>query len=115
MVAFINGLFFLLFFAALVLNHNDPDPQVWMPLYGTAALFCVLYYKRKRVPIWLGGLFAIGCAVGSVYHALEVDTSRSLFGQEYFNESAGLLLCALWVGTLVRKTLKARQFMFITS
>ncbi|MCB0406462.1 MAG: hypothetical protein KDD51_16895, partial [Bdellovibrionales bacterium] len=39
-VAFINGLFFLLFFAALVLNHNDPDPQVWMPLYGTAALFC---------------------------------------------------------------------------
>ena len=36
-----NGLFLILFVGSAGAQLNDPDPWLWIGLYGVAAVFCV--------------------------------------------------------------------------
>jgi hypothetical protein len=50
---------FLLFAA---LQYNDPDPWLWVPIYGYASLVCFLYARGKR-PHFFAMLGMFGCLV----------------------------------------------------
>lgn len=42
-----NLVFAILFALFAVLQYNDPDPYLWIPIYGYACIVCYLNYKNK--------------------------------------------------------------------
>ena len=42
-----NYIFAGLFTIFALLQINDPDPYVWIPIYGVAALICIFNAKKK--------------------------------------------------------------------
>ena len=42
-----NYIFSGLFVVFALLQINDPDPYVWIPIYGVAALICIFNAKKK--------------------------------------------------------------------
>jgi hypothetical protein len=39
--------FALLFVYFVVVQYNDPDPEIWMPIYGIAVVACLSIYFKK--------------------------------------------------------------------
>ena len=53
----------LLFAVGAVVQYNDPDPLLWMLLYGSVALVAALaFFGRHLLPVTL--LVALACAIG---------------------------------------------------
>lgn len=98
LVAIFFGLVFLLF---SYFQFNDPDPQIWIPLYSAAALACYMYFKGLW-PSWVFYTMAVAFAIGGILqwppefegiffgdlemHSLNIELAR---------ESLGLGICAL--------------------
>lgn len=45
-----NLVFCVLFILSAALQYNDPDPYIWIPLYGYAAILCWLAFRGKFYP-----------------------------------------------------------------
>lgn len=45
-----NLVFCILFILFAVLQYNDPDPYIWIPIYLYAAVLCWLAFKDKFFP-----------------------------------------------------------------
>jgi len=53
-----NFIFCLLFVFSAVLQYNDPDPYIWMPIYMYGAVLCWLAFRNKYYPkAYLIGIF----------------------------------------------------------
>jgi hypothetical protein len=66
---FTKYFFVFWFFAFLLFAYwqlNDPDPEIWAPIYIGAALFCALAIKGKH-PIIPLSIVIIACLIGAVY------------------------------------------------
>lgn len=52
-----NLLFCLLFVLSAALQYNDPDPYLWIPIYGYGAVLCWLAFRNKYYPrAYLAGI-----------------------------------------------------------
>ena len=69
----------LLFLLSVVVQYNDPDPYVWMPVYGAAAVACGLELAHK-----LRWWFPMLVGIGSVVWAATI--APHVFGQVPFLE-----------------------------
>lgn len=49
---FINVLFVLVFSASALVQYNDPDPLIWMGIYGYGALLCFMAILGKDKRVW---------------------------------------------------------------
>jgi hypothetical protein len=48
------SLFFaLLFVYFVIVQYNDPDPEVWMPIYGIAVAACLSIYFKKAPHLYV--------------------------------------------------------------
>jgi Transmembrane family 220, helix len=65
-INFILALIFLLF---AFVQINDPDPILWILIYGNMAVLCVLAMFKMRFVYWLGA----SIIVYSIYAALLVN------------------------------------------
>jgi len=45
-----NIFFCVLFILFAALQYNDPDPYLWIPIYGYAAVLCGLAFKNRYFP-----------------------------------------------------------------
>lgn len=45
-----NLVFCLLFIFSAVLQYNDPDPYLWIPIYMYGAVLCWLFFRKKYFP-----------------------------------------------------------------
>ena len=45
-----NLVFCVLFISSAALQYNDPDPYIWIPIYGYAAILCWLAFREKYFP-----------------------------------------------------------------
>lgn len=45
-----NLLFCLLFVFSAVLQYNDPDPYLWIPIYGYGAVLCWMAFRGNYYP-----------------------------------------------------------------
>ena len=71
----------LLFFAAL--QYNDPDPLVWGPIYGLAAVWSLLAAWR---PALLGGfLVRLGATVSAVLFLLGFAWLAPTIGRDWIH------------------------------
>lgn len=58
-----NLLFAFLFLVSAALQYNDPDPWLWIPIYGYGMVLCFLAFRGKLYP----KAYLIGIALFSVY------------------------------------------------
>ncbi|MFC5409872.1 transmembrane 220 family protein [Larkinella bovis] len=97
-IAISFGLIFVLFAA---FQYNDPDPQVWVPIYGFAALACFLALGNKLQPWFYGvaGVLYLGMAIywwPPVFEGFLLDEmGMKTINIELARESGGLGICAL--------------------
>lgn len=103
----LNYLFLALFVASVIVQYNDPDPWVWMAIYGLAAVACLVAIKqpaqwRLSVVLLLGTLLwaatiaprVLGrVAFGELFEAWEMKDLRV----EEAREFGGLLIVAAWM------------------
>jgi hypothetical protein len=70
------------FVLSVIVQFNDPDPFIWMPVYGAAAVACGLELAHK-LRWWFPALVGVGSVVWAVTIASHV------FGQVPFLEMFG--------------------------
>jgi len=101
----INGVGFVLFAYATVVQLNDPDPLRWMAVYGLTALWCAWAVRSGVVPIKVTLPWAI--LTGSLVlpwlwfaphesHPMSGFPSWGPLREETVRESIGLALCSAW-------------------
>ncbi len=104
----LNGLMMVLFATAAVVQYDDPDPALWMAIYGSAAL-CTAFFLGGRLPFWVPTLLSVLFAVGALYLSTQVFGAVGFFdptGQEMIGvkepgrEMLGLLFTAGWTAVL---------------
>ncbi|MVM37957.1 hypothetical protein GO730_10740 [Spirosoma sp. HMF3257] len=62
-LSIIFGLLFILFAAV---QYNDPDPEIWIPIYGLAAAACFMAYARVG-QWWFFTVLAFIYVVAAIY------------------------------------------------
>ncbi|MEJ8800613.1 transmembrane 220 family protein [Pontibacter sp. H249] len=92
-------LFGLAFLSFVAMQYNDPDPAVWMVIYGISALVCFLaaFNKASHFILWGAVILCIG---GGIYMWPEKYEGLSVGGGNIKNieearESLGLLMIAV--------------------
>lgn len=93
-----------LFLFSLAVQYNDPDPELWMPIYGLAAVLAGMG-ATGRLPFRVNAaalllylaLFALWAPslVGARPEAFE-HWQMQASGDEEAREAGGLALCAFW-------------------
>lgn len=106
----LNGLMTILFAAAAVVQFNDPDPALWIAIYGAAAL-CSALFLFGQCPRWMAATLSGAYTLGVLYLLAQVfgmvgfldPTGQGMMGvTEPGREMMGLLLTAAWTGVLAR-------------
>lgn len=61
------GIWIFIFALFAYWQFNDPDPEVWVSIYGVAIIFCLLGVRGNfpKIPLTL---LAIGCILGAIYY-----------------------------------------------
>ncbi len=97
-IALVFGLLFVLFAA---LQYNDPDPEVWIPIYGLAAVACFMTWAGAARWWFLAGM-AVMYAVATVYQwppkfegFLFSEIGMRSLNIELAREAGGMALCSL--------------------
>ncbi|GAB3897968.1 hypothetical protein GCM10028803_16780 [Larkinella knui] len=92
------GLLFVLFAA---FQYNDPDPQVWIPIYGFAAIASFMAFSAVGRP-WLyiaAGIIYLGSAIywwPPKFEGFLLDEmGMKTINIELARESGGLAICAV--------------------
>lgn len=75
-----NWIFIVYFLLAAVLQYNDPDPYLWIPMYLYAAFLCWQAIKNRYRPFlfWLG---IVVYALFAVYLLLDANGVLSWINQ----------------------------------
>ena len=105
-----NVVMLLMFLFSVAVQYNDPDPWRWMPVYGVAALACVLEL-RGGLRWWIPMLIGIGCLAWAATIAPQVFGRvpfADMFGAwemknegiEESREMYGLLIVTVWMAVL---------------
>ncbi|AKD56361.1 transmembrane 220 family protein [Spirosoma radiotolerans] len=102
-VSIIFGLLFILFAAV---QYNDPDPEVWVPIYGLAAIACFMAYAGLGKWWFFVGM-AVMYVVAAVYQWPPVfegflfsEVGMRSMNIEMAREAGGLAICAVIMGVL---------------
>ena len=76
------------------LQYNDPDPFIWMCIYGGTAIISLDFFRRINQLIFfmLGYIFAIGMKT-----LMELFPLSELKSHEPIYEISGLIICSLWL------------------
>jgi len=96
--------FAVLFLTSAVLQYNDPDPLIWILIYGVAATLSILYVVRKvNVKILLGVVFTAFLGFLYMYpdkfEGFEIGKG-DIKNVEEAREAFGLLIIAIVFGIL---------------
>jgi hypothetical protein len=111
LVSVLNVAMFFVFLAFVAVQYNDPDPYLWMPMYGAAALACWLRWRSRpwRLLATLAGLVALVWALTILPDVLGNVSIGDMFSSwhmitilvEEEREMFGLLIVATWMGVLL--------------
>lgn len=122
-----NAFFVIIFSISAVIQYNDPDPLLWMVIYGYGALVCLLAVFRKdhRILHYAGILIFLAYALylfflpKGVLSWLTEHGAENITGSmsdekpwvEYTREFFGLLILsfALLVNLIFRKNINKQN------
>ena len=69
-----NIFFCIVFILFAAVQYNDPDPYIWIPIYGYAAVLCWFAFKGKYYP----RAYTIGITVFLAYALFLVFTKNGV-------------------------------------
>lgn len=106
----VNGIMLLMFLLSAAVQVNDPDPLVWMAIYGAAAGVCGLEIRRRGstwAPVALAFIALVWA--GSIYYRVHDVPVSSLFAEwemrdlrvEEAREMYGLTIICIWMIVIV--------------
>ncbi len=115
----LNRLMVVVFLASAVVQYNDPDPLVWILIYGLAAAASLAAVNWNRA--WL-----LSSIVGAVTLAWSVALLPHFFGKvgfsgifesmtmksaevEYAREFGGLMIVTAWMAVVTLVSLKTEK------
>ncbi len=115
----LNYVMLAMFVFSIIVQYNDPDPLVWMTVYGAAAAACILAHKQPAHWLLSGALLlatALWAATiaprvlgrvrfGELFEAWEMKDLRV----EEAREFGGLLIAAAWMAALFLRALLTRR------
>ena len=97
-IALFFGLLFILFAG---FQYNDPDPEVWIPIYGLAAAACFMAYVGMG-RWWFFAAMAAMYVVAAIYQwppkfegFLFSEVGMRSLNIELAREAGGLAICAV--------------------
>lgn len=97
-IALFFGLLFILFAG---FQYNDPDPEVWIPIYGLAAAACFMAYVGIG-QWWFFAAMAAIYVVAAIYQwppkfegFLFSEVGMRSLNIELAREAGGLAICAV--------------------
>ena len=101
-----NRIAVVLFVLCALVQYNDPDSFRWVAVYGGAAAICILW-DRHRISTFMLGLVGVLSLIGSGW-VLAGSVSQTADSVQWamtpqtesIREGGGLLLVALWMGSL---------------
>ncbi len=116
----LNGVMAALFVLGVAVQYNDPDPALWMALYGAAAALSVLVAVRGTAPLWATasvGLVALAWAAGWAVGVSGLNAYVHMFDAwemrtapiEEARETSGLLIIAVWMAVTTVYTRRMRN------
>lgn len=92
----LNVIMLCLFVTAIALQYNDPDPYLWMPIYGLGALWSATFLLKKGLPQLAVWLFSALCLLGISYLGITISIQTEPAAVEQFSEFGGLLITSAW-------------------
>lgn len=101
----ISILMVLVFLLSVAVQYNDPDPLVWMTIYGVCAVFAGLGAMGKHsalavpaaVIYWVGMFYWMPHKGVANPMNLITDVKMASLGVEEWREDGGLAICATWL------------------
>ena len=107
MLRALSLLFCLLLGWVIYLQHNDSDPEIWIPFYYGSGMLLLTHALGKSGWV-LPGLAALVCLPWSISLALGVVGKQELFDEEG-REMFALLLLAILFGAIAFTERKKRN------
>ena len=115
----LNRLMVIVFLASAVIQHNDPDPLIWILIYGLAAAVSLVTVSWHRA--WL-----LSSTLGVIAIVWSIALAPNFFGQvgfpeifesmtmksaevEHTREFGGLLIIATWMAVVTLVSLKTEK------
>ncbi len=89
----------LLFISWAAFQYDDPDPFLWILVYGLAALASVLFLI-KRLPLAYPLIFSAVGIGWALYLSAIVIYDAPLLGIEEWREMMGLVTISVWMAIL---------------
>lgn len=119
----IGIIFTIVFILFAVVQLNDPDPEIWAPIYLYAAVVCGLVAANKLYPAlfvlgmigyFAGAIYLFPPNVGEWINAEEQAKSlkMSVPFQEEARESLGLFICFLVMTYFLFFSIRKKRFGF---
>ena len=113
-----NAVMLLAFGFSVAVQVNDPDPWMWIAIYGAAALVCA-FELRRRVHPAIPALVSIAALAWAVTIAPRVighvpfvemfaEFEMRNVGVEESREMYGLLIVAVWMATVAAAARRRR-------
>ncbi len=111
----LSAIFGLLFILFAALQYNDPDPEVWIPIYGLAAVACFMSYAGMG-RWWFFAVMGVIYVVAAIYQwppkfegFLFSEIGMRSMNIEMAREAGGLAICAVIMALmagLMRQTIR---------
>ncbi len=109
-----SGVAFLVFASALAVQYNDPDPLIWVLVYGLIATLSIAaiadsYFPRFTAVLAFVYLVAMLCLSPNFMNtSLEAFSSIDMKNLEHelVRETWGLLICFSWAVVLLWRGLR---------
>jgi len=115
----LNYVMTAVFIFSVIVQYNDPDPALWMLIYGLAGAACALAIMGR-----LNWVFPAAVGIAALMWALTLApgvVGKAAFGElfeafemkdervEVAREMGGLLIVAFWMAALVLHSLRRRK------
>jgi hypothetical protein len=106
-----NGVMAALFLLAVAVQYDDPDPVLWVAIYGAACVVTLVAALRRRIPRPVSGCIALVALIWGGALALNVaglEAYAQMFDAwemksppiEEAREASGLFIVAAWMSLL---------------
>jgi hypothetical protein len=98
----------LFFLYAIAMQYNDPDPWLWMGVYGAAFALSIASVFRRSITV-AALLIGLATLAFALWYVPRVLGKQHLFDSEEGREMLGLFITSAWLLVLAFRARRTAQ------